>query len=219
MALTYTRERLAAAAHASSSYDEMVRRLGGTPTPGNRRYLRAKLREAGIDTSHFTPQGVRHTEARLRELVACSRSVAEVVRRLGLDPVGGHHTHIGRRIRSLGIDTSHFSPEGRRNPGARRRLSPEELLVKTETLIRRVPSSRLRVAMLASGAEERCAPCGTEPSWRHRPLPLEVDHANGDWRDNRRGNLRFLCPNCHATTDSYRGRGKRKHSGRTEGEQ
>jgi hypothetical protein len=64
--------------------------------------------------------------------------------------------------------------------------------------------------MLARGTAERCALCGTEPVWCGRPLPLEVDHLDGNWRDNRLANLRLLCPNCHATTDTYRGRGKRR---------
>lgn len=29
---------------------------------------------------------------------------------------------------------------------------------------------------------------------------------NGDRTDNRLENLRLLCPNCHAQTDTYRGR-------------
>ncbi len=37
-------------------------------------------------------------------------------------------------------------------------------------------------------------------------MPLELDHINGDRDDNRLGNLRVICPNCHAQTPTYRGR-------------
>ena len=35
-------------------------------------------------------------------------------------------------------------------------------------------------------------------------LPKVIDHANGDGSDNRIENLRYLCPNCHSQTPTYR---------------
>jgi hypothetical protein len=90
-----------------------------------------------------------------------------------------------------------------------RRRTAEEILVEDRSAhVKRTPGSRLKRAMRELGMEERCALCGIEPMWLGEPLPLEVDHIDGEWRNNRIENLRLLCPNCHSTTDSYRGRGK-----------
>ncbi|MCX5447125.1 HNH endonuclease signature motif containing protein [Streptomyces libani] len=204
----YTRERLEEAAASSRTLSEALRKLGVDPKGTSRRYLHDRMRSMGVDTSHFEREGTRWTKEVLEDAVALSTNMCEVLRRLGLDPVGGQHTHISRRIQSLGIDTSHFSPVGRRKTKARRRYSPEELLVHEENPGRRMPSHRLKAALLALGADERCAVCRTGPVWRNRPLPLEVDHIDGNWRNNCRENLRFLCPNCHSATDTYRGRNK-----------
>lgn len=42
-----------------------------------------------------------------------------------------------------------------------------------------------------------CSECGIS-MWRNKPLILQLDHINGDNRDNRIENLRLLCPNCHS---------------------
>ncbi|MFJ9887705.1 HNH endonuclease [Streptomyces sp. NPDC091287] len=204
----YTRELLEEAARMTKNASDAVRWCGGTPTPGSRRYLRKKMSDAGIDISHFATTWVRHTEETLRELAALSTSVAEVVRRLGISPVGGNQAHIGRRIAALRIDTSHFTPVG---PGSRRtKTSQTTSLTLRAPSDGRIPGERLRRDLVRTGVEHACSECGNVGKWLGQPLRLEVDHVNGDWWDNRLENLRLLCPNCHAATDTYRGRRRRR---------
>jgi hypothetical protein len=39
-------------------------------------------------------------------------------------------------------------------------------------------------------------------------IPIQLDHLNGKHFDNRIENLRLLCPNCYAQTDTYTGKNK-----------
>ncbi|OIJ67628.1 HNH endonuclease signature motif containing protein [Streptomyces mangrovisoli] len=203
----YTKERLEEAAREARTLSEALGRLGVDPRSPTRRYVFERMKRLGVDVSHFERE-VKWTREILQEAVSASTNMCEVLRRLGLEVVGGHHTHISRRIKTYGIDISHFQPPTRQGKAWRPR-TPEGLLVAQPTgRARRVPSDRLKWAMTATGTPERCAMCGMEAVWRGQPIPLEVDHIDGDWRDNRIENLRFLCPNCHSITDSYRGRGK-----------
>ncbi|GAB2446944.1 HNH endonuclease signature motif containing protein [Streptomyces incanus] len=208
----YTKERLEEAAQGARTLSEALVRLGVDPRSPTRRYVLGRMKKLGVDTAHFQREGVKWTRDVLQKAVSASTNMCEVLRHLGLEVVGGHHTHISRRIKAYGIDISHFQMPTRRGKPWRPR-TPERLLVEQPPAhARRIPSDRLKWAMTTLGVPERCALCGTGSLWRGRPLPLEVDHADGNWRDNLIDNLRLLCPNCHSTTDNYRGRGKGRAS-------
>ena len=52
-----------------------------------------------------------------------------------------------------------------------------------------------------------CEMCnGTE--WMGEPIPLELDHINGDAGNNMPDNLRLLCPNCHTITPYSNGKNR-----------
>jgi len=55
--------------------------------------------------------------------------------------------------------------------------------------------------------EYKCSKCQIE-SWQGETIVLDLDHINGNNTDNRLINLRYLCPNCHSQTDTYKGRNK-----------
>ncbi|MFI1285513.1 HNH endonuclease [Streptomyces sp. NPDC020858] len=86
--------------------------------------------------------------------------------------------------------------------------SAADILVKHEGK-RRTRTHLLRRALRETGVPECCDMCGTSAEWGGRPMTLEVDHVNGDWSDDRVENLRLLCPNCHAVTDTWCRGGRR----------
>lgn len=49
--------------------------------------------------------------------------------------------------------------------------------------------------------------------WLTKPIPLELDHIDGNSDNNEKENLRLICPNCHAQTPTYRGRNRGKRQG------
>jgi 5-methylcytosine-specific restriction endonuclease McrA len=146
----------------------------------------------------------------LEEAVAASSSVADVLRYFGLPQAGGTHAHLSRVIKTFGIDTSHFVRY--RNGAAQRRRSADEILVVLPFGKRREQPHRLRRALLEIGRRHECALCRNPGTWQNQRLTLVIDHISGDFHDNRQENLRFLCPNCHAQTPNFAGRGRGRWS-------
>ena len=52
----------------------------------------------------------------------------------------------------------------------------------------------------------RCARCGWGEVNRYTgTIPLEIEHIDGNYRNNNENNLIVLCPNCHSLTSTYKG--------------
>lgn len=139
------------------------------------------------------------SDHQLEVLAAESHSVAEILRKLGRTPVGGSNTWLSRRLRKAGIDTSHFTGQGWNKGGQSvNRLSADDILILHPKGCNRPAAFRLRRALLEIGRELKCTLCPITDTWNDKPIVLEIDHINRMYWDDRRENLRFLCPNCHA---------------------
>lgn len=116
---------------------------------------------------------------------------------------GQSRTSITRWIKKLGLDISHF------RPGRGRFLDTSKVLVDG---IKRINSTVKSLVLREDLLSYRCE-CGQGPTWNGKPLTLQLDHIDGNPKNNMITNLRFLCPNCHSQTSTFTGRnskGKKK---------
>lgn len=55
----------------------------------------------------------------------------------------------------------------------------------------------------------KCSKCGWgEKNPYTGNIPLEVEHIDGNYLNNKEENLDLLCPNCHSLTKTYKGANK-----------
>jgi hypothetical protein len=146
----------------------------------------------------------------LNKAVKGSTSLRQVIKKLGLVQAGGNYEQVKKYISYWDIDASHFRGKAwnKGMKGIGRPLYPlGELLVQDSAY----QSHKLKNRLYKEGVKiPRCELCGWAKKAPDGRLPLELDHINGDRRDNRIVNLRILCPNCHSLQPTHRGRNIRK---------
>lgn len=155
------------------------------------------------------------THGDLAEAVATSCSIRQAIAKLGLVPAGGNYQQVSRTIKTLKLDTSHFSgrawSKGKKIPRAPL-IATADILVEGSDF----QSNKLKKRLFKEGIKKQeCEICGWAARSEDGRVPLELDHINGDRRDNRLMNLRILCPNCHSLQPTHRGKNMGRRDGGT----
>lgn len=136
-------------------------------------------------------------------------TVADFCRKVGWEARGGNYRVFYNYVKEYGLDTSHFTGcksnlNNKLNGESKKSLkeySNGNILVKGPRLLKKLLEENLK--------ERKCECCG-RTEWNGQLIPLEVHHVDGNCLNNDIENLQLLCPNCHATTENYRGRKNKK---------
>lgn len=117
-----------------------------------------------------------------RELQCNPKTVTAVLTRMGIEYSG--------------------NPSGK----GEHKCAPKLTLIQYLECSKDVQTYKVKRKLLEEGYKEyKCECCGgTE--WQGHPIPLELHHKDGNRYNNTIENYELLCPNCHAFTDSYRGK-------------
>lgn len=119
------------------------------------------------------------------------KSMANLLRLLDLKPAGGNYIHMKKILQELRINCDHWTGQA---------WNKNEQL-KSWSKYKRITSLK-RVLIKERG--NACEDCGIT-RWKEQMIKLEIHHIDGDRTNNKKNNLKLLCPNCHSFTDNFRG--------------
>ena len=146
----------------------------------------------------------KYTKEWLEELCSESYSYAEVLRKAGRVQAGGSQNTLKKKIEEYNIDISHFTGQRwQHSPTFQEKYTPENLFVKNSSVSNQTIRKYLNKYELIPYI---CSECGCDGHWRDGVLALQLHHKDGDNTNNELDNLTYLCPNCHAITDSFGGK-------------
>ena len=139
-------------------------------------------------------------KAEILQWVSENRSKAYMARELGCNP-----KTINPLLERLGIQYD-GNQSGKGYEKNREKMTLKEYLEQSKD----IQSNKVRIKLLDEGLKEhKCEGCGLT-TWLNQPIPLELHHKDGNRYNNVLENFELLCPNCHAFTDSYRGKNVNK---------
>lgn len=155
----------------------------------------------------------KYSKEQLERIIQESFSFREVAEKIGYNPDGGSGIAAVKEIvKHYSFNTDHFTGQGwtaksNRTIPSREKYKPEEILIQNSPVNQKVLRGYIERHQLL---EYKCQNCGCDGNWQGGKIALEIHHMDGDNQNHTLSNLQYLCPNCHALTENYRGLNKGK---------
>lgn len=141
-----------------------------------------------------------------KKMVQESFSRSSFFRKFNMLPRGAKFKTFNKIVKEHKIDISHFKLGGHvtRDNCA---FTKQDVLDKM--LTDNYPNKNIKKYIIKFNIiPYQCSKCNLIDKWLGSTLILQLDHINGDCKDNRIENLRFLCPNCHSQTETFAGKNR-----------
>ena len=149
-----------------------------------------------------------------QNLLNTSKSIVDILIKVGLDPYNGNHKTINHRIREEGFNTIKFEENRKNNNNIHiKNLNKNNIILLDDILKENstYSTNNLKKRLIGNNLlKKECLECGITDTWNNNPISLQLDHINGINNDNRLENLRILCPNCHSQTETFSGKHRKK---------
>lgn len=135
-------------------------------------------------------------EDKFSELCLTEPSIHMVLVGMGVSTASSNYKYATRLADRLGVSLPVYEATG----AATRRYTLDELFSNG---MKRDNQYLRRIMVTELGIPDECVECGSGPVWRDKPITLQLDHIDGNNKNNMIENLRIMCPNCHSQTDTF----------------
>ena len=166
-----------------------------------------------MKTNSWRKSGIKPSEIPKEKFIKItneSASMSEACAKMGLHMgtftkyAKMYGCHDPKKGRKKIIESSPFQPGFSSN----RKIPTEDIIegkypyIQTGLVKKRLLDENIKL--------HQCKKC-FNVEWNGEKIPLELNHIDGNRHNHHISNLELLCPNCHAQTETYRGKNKRRY--------